>query len=78
VSTLGGGVGEGGRRRRRRGGGVGGWCYIGTGPQQGKVKLATNGTMRFITSRGSAAGRWCLQQQLMLETREIMILDMSS
>ncbi len=57
---------------------MGGWCYIDTGPQQGKVKLATNGTMRFITSRGSAAGRWCLQQQLMLETREIMILDMSS
>ncbi len=55
VSTLGGGgvggggrrrrrrrgrgVGGGRRRRRRRGRGVGGLCYIGTGPQQGKVKL---------------------------------------
>jgi hypothetical protein len=34
--------------------------------------------MRFVTSRGSGAWRWCLQQQLMLETREIMMLDMSS
>jgi hypothetical protein len=54
------------KKRRRNGWVVLHWYWT---TARYLVKLATNGTMWFVTSRGFAAGRWCLQQQL-INTRD--------